>query len=822
MTPFAALDTVWEDVRYGARWLARSPVFACTAAISLAIGIGANTTIFAVANALLLRPLPGVVEPSQLVDIGRTQEGNGFDTSSYPNYLDVRARARTVSDVYAIQIDAEPMGLGGSDGADRIYGTIITANYFTILGTRPAAGRLLIESDDAGAPGSHPVLVISYDLWQRRFGGRADVVGTNVPLNGYPFVIVGVAPRGFQGTTVMRSDVWVPITSSHLASPRLPTGLLQSRRGSWLLLGARLRPGVTVAQANADLSAIAASLEREFPRENRGRGLKVLRSSVIPGQTAMFASFIGLLMALVGLVLLIACVNLSGMLLARGAGRQREIAVRLAMGASRARLARQLLTETTVLFTAGGVLGVLVSGGLRAVLLGLLPHLPVPIGLDMPIDVRVLAFAVVISGAAAALAGIAPALQASSPNLVQALKADGHGSIGGRVRLRSAFLIAQVAMSLVLVLAAGLFMRALSRASAINPGFDEAGVDVVMLDLSLARYTDATGVAFAREMRERVAALPGVRAAALVTDLPLDGGRMGFGSIRTPGLRRGDSDRFEADWNVVSPQSFAALGVPLMKGRDFTDTDRSGAPLVAVINETMARAIWGTTDAVGRTIELSGPRETWQTATVVGIAADAHVFTLDGPIAPYIYVPLAQRYTSRLSVVVKNSGPTNIPRVRTLLREMNPNLPVAEAMPLSQVTAINVIPQRVAGSVAGALGIVGLLLAAIGIYGVASYNVNRRVREIAIRVALGASVPLVLRLVLRQGMALIGAGVVLGLLAGGLGAQVLRSLLFGISAVDPLTFGGGAVLFMVVALAAMCGPALRAARVDPIVALRAE
>jgi predicted permease len=816
-------ETVWQDVRYGFRLLRRSPLFTITAALSLAIGIGANTTIFSVASAMLLRPLPGVADPGRLVDIGRTQNGKDFDNSSYPNYRDIRARATTVSDVYALRLEPQAMGLRGHDGAERIYGGIVSGNYFSVLGTRPHLGRLLMDADDEGAPGSHPVMVISYELWQRRFGGNPSAVGQTVPLNGHPFSIVGVAPRGFQGTTVIRNEAWLPISAMPLATPRRSASMLQAREAVWLIMGGRLKPGVSVGQANAELSAIASGLEREFPNENRGKGLTAMASAVIPGHIDIFAGFLGLLMAIVGLVLLIACVNLSGMMLARAAGRRREIAVRLAIGASRWRLARQLLTETALLFVAGCALGVMLSRWLRALLLSLLPQLPVPLGVDMSTDYRVLTFAIVLSFGAAVVSGLAPALQASRPDLVPALKTDGHGAVGGRLRLRSAFLVGQVALSLLLVLTAGLFMRALGHATGIDPGFSQANVDVVMLDLSLAHYNETTGPVFAKELLTRARARNNVRSAALVVDLPLDGGRMGFGAVRTPGLRRGDSESVETDWNVVSPGAFRTLNLKLPRGRDFTDTDSAAAPRVAIVNEAFARIAWGTPDAIGRTVEANdAPGGAWQLVTIVGVAADAQLIALGSRAEPYMYVPYAQRYVPRVSLVLSTAGGSAIPEVRDLLREMNPDLPITQALPLTEVTAVGLIPQRIAAGVAGSLGIVGLLLAAIGIYGVTSYSVNRRVREIGIRVALGADGQSVLRLILRQGIVLTLVGVGIGLAAGALVSQVVRSLLFGISALDPVTFGGGAALFLVVALAASYLPARRATRVDPMVALRAE
>jgi predicted permease len=525
-------------------------------------------------------------------------------------------------------------------------------------------------------------------------------------------------------------------------------------------------------------------------------------------------------MALVGLVLLIACVNLSGMLLARAAARQREIAVRLAIGATRWRLARQLLAETSVLFVVGAVLGLALSAWLRRLLMSVLPTLPVPVGLDMPIDGRVLAFAVALSLGAAIVSGIAPALQASRSDLVPALKSDSAQG-GGRLRLRSAFLVGQVALSLLLVITAGLFLRALGHAAAVPTGFDQTNVDVLMLDLSLGRYTDETGPGFARDLLSRVTSLPGVRSAAIVTDLPLDGGRMGFGAIRTPGLRRGGHEDVNADWNVVSPGYFATLQLPLLRGRDFRQEDIAGAPRVAIVNDAMARLIWGTEDAIGRTVEANDSGS-WEQITIVGIASNARVIALDRPVEPYIYVPFAQRYTARVALTIKTAGNTAIPEARSVLRQMNPNLPVTQAMPMREVTALGLIPQRIAGAVAGSLGVVGLLLAAIGIYGVTSYSVARRVREIGIRVALGADRRTVLRMVLRQGLVLTLIGVGIGLAAGAAAGQIIRSLLFGVSGLDPIAFGVGAALFVAVALAASIGPARRATKVDPMVALRAE
>ena len=813
------LETAWQDIRYGLRLLRRSPLFTATAALSLAIGIGANTTIFSVASALLLRPLPGLADPARLVDIGRTTNGSGFDTATFPNYIDLRERATTVSDVYAYRVEPQPISLSDGREAERIYGTPVSGNYFRALGTVPAAGRLFTDDDDR--ENGAPVVVISYELWQRRFGGAPGTVGSTVSFNANPVTIVGVTPPGFQGTTILRSDAWVPLQRAAIAAPRFGREMYTNRRASWIVLGGRLKQGVTVAQANAEFVSLGETLLREYPEANRGRGYRVMKTGLVPGQTDTVAGFIGVLMGIVALVLLAACVNLAGMLLARATSRRREIAVRLAIGADRGRLVRQLITETLVLFVAGCGLGLLLTQWLTRLLLAVLPSLPVPIGLDFFVDWRVTTFAIAISLVAAVLSGLVPALQASRPELVPALKSE-DASRGGRLRLRSVFIVAQVTVSLVLVIAGGLFVRALGRAASIDPGFDQTNVEVVMLDLALTGYREPDALAFADRLRDRVTAMPGVRHVAFAADLPLDGGRMGFGSLNVPGIQppNGESS-FRADWNAVSPGYFQALRMPLVRGRDFTDQDGAGAPGAIIINETMARSVWQTADVLGRQFVSDGFGSK-TTLTVVGIAPDAQVDTLGAPIRPMVYVPLKQRYMSRVSLVVKSDAGGMIPRVRALVRELNPNLPVTSAMPLDDITALMLIPQRIAAAVAASLGVVVLLLAAIGIYGVTSYSVHRRTREIGIRMALGADRRSVLGLVIRQGVVLTGSGIAIGLVLGAAGAQVLRSLLFGVSALDPVAFGGAALLFGIVSIAASYLPARRATHVDPMRALRAE
>jgi putative ABC transport system permease protein len=820
------VQTTLQDVQYGLRLLRRSPLFTLTAALSLAIGIGANTTIFSVASALLMAPLPGLSDPSRLVDIGRTQDGKGFDNSSYPNYRDYRARQKLLTDVYACRIEPQPMSLATGDDAIRIYGSVVSANYFSVLGVRPLLGRMLQDSDDA-AESSHSVAVLSYDLWKGTFAGNASIVGQTISLNSHPFIVIGIAPAGFQGTTLLKPDVWTPIAGVAETMPRLSQGgannIFNQRAAVWLVMGGRLRDGVTTAQANAEAQAIGANLEKEYPNENRGKGLTVVRSTRVPGQAVTVGGFFGFLMMIVLLVLMIACVNVAGILLARGAARRREIAVRLAVGAGRGRLIRQLLTEATILFVAGGVAGLLLSLWLTKLLIALIPKLPMPVDLNVHTDWRVVAFGIVLSFVAAIFSGLAPALQASRADLVPALKTEGLDSGKPRLRLRNLFVIGQVTMSLMLVIVAGLFLRALDHAAAVQPGFDERRVDVVNLDLSLAGYTQETARPFVRSLLQRIRTLPGVESATLSVDLPLDGGRMGLGGLRVAGKTPARGESFRADWNVVEPGIFRTLKLPLVRGRDFNDSDTATSPWVAVVNDALATEIWPGEDPLGKQMMVRTDDNKEHPVTIVGVTGNARLIWLTGNVAPYIYVPFAQRYIPRVSLLVRTTDDrSSVADIRTLLRSMNPNLPITEAMRLSEITAIGLVPQRMAASVAGALGIVGLLLCAIGIYGVTSYAVAQRTREIGIRVALGADRRNVLRLVLRQGLALTAVGTAIGVVIAAVGSTFLESFLYGVRGLDPLTFGATCALFALVALLASYIPARRATNVDPMVALRAE
>jgi putative ABC transport system permease protein len=817
------LEALLLDLRYSLRRIKLSPLFTVIAALSLAIGIGANTAIFSLGNALLLRPIAGVQEQKRLVDVGRTQSGQGFDTVSYPNYVDLRDRTKTMEGIYAYDLEAAPMSLGTAADAERVYGTVVSGNYFEMLGVRARTGRLLQDADDR--TGSPAVAVISESLWQRRFGGDAGLPGRTITLNGQPVTVLGVVAEGFSGTTIIKHEVWMPISAAGIAMPRLGAAATKERAGAWLMMGARLRPGVSIKQADAELGAMGAVLEQEYPKENSGRGYRAVALSQFPGRASMVGGFIALLMTIVSLVLLIACVNLVGMLLARSAEREREIAVRLAIGASRGRLIRQLLTETLALFVVGGAAGLVLSQWIVGALLTVVPQLPVPIALRPTTDWRVVIFAALVTIFAGIMSGLAPALQASSRALVTALKNSGGDAGPGKMRLRDAFVVSQVMMSLVLVIIGGLFIRAVSQAGQVDPGFDQKRVDVASLDLSLGAYNKDTGPALVKELLARLRALPNVEAASATADLPLDGGRMGLGGIKVPGVPPPEGmDAWRADANVVEPGFFQTLKLPLIQGRDFTESDSAHSEPVVIINEAMASRIWPGQSALGRHVEMeTGPGEGSRTLTVVGVASNAKLMSLNEAAEPYFYVPLSQYNMARMSLLVRSKdGGSTIPQIRSILRGINSNLPLTEAMPLSEVTALELLPQSMAAAVAGSLGVVGMLLAAIGIYGVTAYSVSRRRRELAIRMALGADHGRVIRFVLRHTLFLTAVGMTLGMVLAAVGSRLIESFLFGMKGLDVITFGAAFVLFALVTMVASYIPARRASTVDPMMALRSE
>jgi predicted permease len=833
------METLWHDLRYGFRVLRASPGFAAVAVLSLALGIGANTSIFSVVNAALLRPLP-VTEPDRLVFVYNGNRADPYGVSSYPDYLDYRDKNEVFSDLLAYS--SITMSARGDDQADLISGLLVSGNFFDALGVRAELGRTFLPDEDK-TPGSHPVAVISHGLWQRRFGGDARTVGQQLTLNGQAFTIVGVAPVGFEGAEILETnDIYVPaMMQAQVRPPRsgfsgeMNPDLLTRRGARWMTMIGRLKPNVTIQQAQAAMTAIADGLEQTYPEDNRNTIATLFPvSKVDPRAYSQLISVAALLLAVVGIVLLIACANVANLLLARASARRKEIAIRLAMGASRARLVRQLLTESVLLSLAGGSLGLLLALWTTDVLKTASP----PQGmfsfrLDSHLDVRVLAFTLLLSVATGMIFGLAPALQASRPDLLPALKDEASSAAPGlqRFSLRNFLVVAQVALSLVLLIGAGLFLRSLNNAQTINPGFDAAKILDAQLNINLLRYTKAQGQEFYRQLLERVEVLPGVESASLARVVPMSGsgrtssllieGQQGPDSVfRSEGTGPDTPNSMSVSSNVVGLNYLKTMGIALLEGRDFAGQDQEGAAPVVVVNQAFARQYFDDHEALGKHVSLRGARGPW--CEIIGVAGDSKYRTLGETPRPIVYTALAQNHETGMTLHVRTIGsPTSVAAaVRHEVQSLDQNLPVTNLQPLTEVLAGSLFAARMGAVLLAVFGLVALLLAAVGLYGLMSYGVSRRTREIGIRMALGAGTHSVLRLVLKEGLSLVGSGLVAGLIVAAAVTRLLASFLYGVSPLDATTFAAIPAVLLVVALLASYIPARRATKVDPMVALR--
>jgi putative ABC transport system permease protein len=782
--------------------------------LSLAIGVGATTSIFSVAEALLFRPPAGVAEADRLVDIGFASDGLRIGTVSFATYLAVRQRAATLQDVYAYPVWPSAMSLMIRDEVERVYADTVTPNFFGVVGASPAEGRFFDDRDGVA------VVVLSYRLWASRFDRSPAAVGQTIRLNGAAYTVLGVAREHFQGTTIRLPDLWIPL------DVRGGSRAHDRAAASSLLLGARLKPGVSRARASAEIDAVGRALERESPEQNGRFKLRAVALSTTPDIRGPLALFLALLFAIVAIVLAVACTNFTGILLARGASRRREFAMRLAIGASRSRLVRQLLVETVLVFAIACAAGLLLATWFTALLAVMLPVLPVPVGLPFGLDIRAFGFAAGVSLIAALLSGLIPAVQASKVDLISAMRHEPSLRIGG-MRLRNTFVTAQLALSIVLIVIGALFVRALNRVASTDPGFTPEGIEVVDLDLSIAGYSETSGPVFAHDLLDRIRSVPGVAAATLAFVPPGAFEGLGLGiSVSDPGTAGGRRS-FDAGGNIVAPGYFATLGIPLLAGRDFAASDRHGAQPVAIVSETTARRLWPDRDArsvVGELVFRASGGTTTTSLLVIGVAGNVTYNSLiDGARDLFVYVPLDQEYLPRMSIVTRASDGRSLrPSIARLVGAMNPNLPIVASATVQERIRTGQTPQRIVASLSVSLGMVGLLLSAMGIYGVTAYSVATRTKEIGVRMALGARAADVVALVLRYGMSLVLIGGLIGLGIAAAASQLLRSLLFGIPALDPISFGGTAALFGAVGLFACYVPLRRATRINIADTLRFE
>jgi len=833
LTPPAALPSgnllsdLLRDLRYGLRSMSRTPAFSFFAILTLALGIGASTTVFTVVNTLLLHPLPAR-DPSRLVCVYTTEvkhqkQSGSLLPISYPNLKDYRA-SNTVFNGLVGFSPPMVMTLMEKAGAERFFGQLVTQGYFETLGLTPAKGRFF-RPEEISAPGSAPVAVLSYSAWKIRFNGAADILGRTLDINGTSFTVIGVAPQGFLGVSaVFGPDVWLPATMAQQVLPAPMQDVLQSRGKPFFQTVARLKSGISRSRAEASLQTLAARLQQEYPDANAGHTV-----SVHPVTTALFSTTGGerglafvstVLLVIVGLVLLIACSNVANLLMARAVSRRHEIAIRLAIGASRGRLLRQLLTESVLLGVFGGVAGLGVGYGGCRFLWSFRPPEVARNLVEPRLDVTVFVFAILMSLATGFIFGVVPSLRASKTGLVDGLKEETRaaGLASRSARFQKTLLTGQVALSLVSLIAASLFLRAVERAYDIDPGFDVAHIAVFMMNPEQVGYNGARLKDFHREVTDRVSRIPGVEAVSWASDLPFWSSASHGLMIEGQALRR-KSETTDTVTNTVGVDYFKTLRIPLLEGRAFTDGDQDGSLPVAIINEDLARRYWKDGNALGRHIRLSGDTVTRQ---IVGVVKTSDYTTLGEAPQPCLYLPLRQSPGGSFNLYVRTATNPSLvlEAVQREIREVDPKVEISDVRTGAKLMNQVLWNARVVLGMLGVFGLLALALASVGLYGILTYSVSGRQREIGVRMALGASRSAVLRLVLRQGMTLVCIGVAIGLALSLVIGRAFSRMLFGLTPADPLSLVGASAALLLVAMLACYLPALAASRMDPMRALR--
>jgi predicted permease len=801
------------DVRYAIRMLLSQPLFTVGAVLTLALGIGANSTIFTFANAALFRAMPGIAHPERLVWVSTIWQDRGREVRmSYPEYLDYRdALPAVFSDLVSFR--STPISLGSGAEPRRVRGQMVSGNFFTALGVHPSMGRLIGPDDDRAD--AAPAVVLSDRLWRQQFAASPDVLSTPIIVNGQSFTVVGIAPEAFVGPALGESaDLWLPI--ARLAEVRSADRTLLTERGSsWLLVIGRLREGTSIQSAQAAASAVVARLAETEPGTNANRAVHIstARSGLAPDSRGELLPLGGLLLAVSGIVLLIACANVANLLLARGAARSLEINIRASLGATRFRLVRQFLVEGALLAAGGAAGGLLLSFWAADILQAQLPESEFR-GLYASVDVRVLAFTTLIATMSVCGFGLAPAVTLTRAALVPRLRET--SAAGGRTRLQGVFVVAQLALSLVLLLAGGLSLRALQKSNEVDLGFEPAGVLTASYDLALQNYPPDRRVAFRRLLRERLAALPGVSAVGIGNTAPLSGTM-----ISTVVSSSGTSGDIEsrAYLNGVGPGYFEALRLNVFRGRGFSNADTPGAPPVAVVNETLAQNLWGADDPIGRRIVIGDQR-----VQVIGVARNSKYDEVTEDPRPFMYLSLDQHpQLDRETVLVRAGAVGSLPGViRAEIQALDPALPVFDVQPLAAILAGRNDKQRAVSALLAGFGTTALLLAALGLYGVMACAVTRRAREMGIRLALGATPSQLTHLIARDGLRLSALGVMIGGILSLPMAYALGALLFGVQIADVATFGLACLFLIVVGAVAAVLPARRAGRLDPLIALRME
>jgi predicted permease len=810
------MGTLLQDLKYGLRTLGKNRGFTALAVLTLALGIGANTTIFSWINSTLLNPIPGAAHTGRIVSITRGGTVEDPGEFSYPDYADLRAQNRSFSGLVGFQL--RPVDLTGTGEPERVWAAHVSANYFDMLGVRPILGRGFVPAEDQ-KPGGAPVAVLSYSLWQRRFGGDERIVGRTIGLNQHPFTVIGIAPSSFQGTmTGLHTDLWVPFMMQRQLMSR--ADYIHDRGDNELMVQGRLAAGVSIEQAGQEMNLLMQHLAEQFPNNHFGHhNVEIYPLWRGPnGANAYFYILLPMLMGIAGIVLLLACANVANLLLVRSVARRREIAIRLSIGAGRWRVVRQLLVESILLAMLGGGAAMMITAWSAGTFARFMPPSGFPISLDVRADHTVLLLALIISLITGVVFGILPAWRASSLSPGAVLKEDTGSASGGRqkMRLTSALVVAQLALSLLLLISAGLFIRGFRRAQRFDPGFNPAHVVVASFDLFPAGYTNEQGREFDRQLLAKLDALPGVQSATLAQTLPL-GLTRDTEMVKLEGYVPQVREAMDVRTAAVGPNYLRTMEIPLVAGREFTSEDRAGSQPVAVVNQALVDRYWPHQDAVGRRIWAEGH---W--STVVGVARNSDYDQLNENPRPFLYLPLFQDYTSHPTVEARViADPLAFaPALEKAIHQLNADLPVYDVDSLFSRVQLASTNQRIAGTFVGLFGLLALILAAVGIYGVIAYTTRQRTHEIGIRMALGARQADVSRLVMGQGLRLTLIGVVLGVAVSLALTRFLRGELFGVAPTDVLTFSSVAALLCLVALLASYIPARRATKVDPMVALR--
>ena len=823
------LETLWQDLRYGTRMLRRSPGFTIVAVLTLALGIGANTAIFSVVDWLMLRPLP-VKDAGQLTYLVAQLKGGGYDNGfSYPNFEDIRKQSTSV---FSYVAGVQPFQMDGlqADGKNlQIWTNYVTGDFFEMLGIRPALGRFILPSEGAVA-GADPVLVLSYSYWQAHFDGNPDVVGKKVSINGHPVTIIGVAPKGFNGPlAILDTQGYLPFGMAAANLVAKDDFLTNRSDETGMILIARLKPGMTVADAKPVLNVVAQRMAEQFPKIDNWQSMRASRLTAAPpgansNPSQPLTIIAGLFLFLAGSVMLLACVNVTNLLLVRGSARGREMAVRAALGAGRRRLMRQLLTESLLLALvgcAGGIiLGIAGSRFLSSLNLGS----ALPITLNFTFNWRVFAYAVGAALLTGVVVGFVPALRASRSNLNEVLHEGGRTSTGPRQRLRSTLVVAQVAGSLMLLIVAGLFVRSLQMVQHTDLGFDPDHVLNVSMDSHEAGYNAAKSEQFFHDLMGRVRALPGVQSASIAGAVPM--GLYNYGSsLKIPGYQPAKGQEApSAGYNTVTSEYFETMHIPLLQGRDFLDSDTKDSQHVAIINEAMAKKYWAGQNPVGRRFMVDeDPKHPLE---IVGVVKNSVTGSISDTIGPFFYQAFAQKFLTPATLQVRTIGaPDSMTRgILGIIRTAEPAMPVFDVQTMTKAlgTLDGLMLYQLGAGLAASLGLLGLLLAIVGVYGVVSYAASQRTHEIGIRIALGAQREQILRMIFRQGLLIVGVGLAVGILATLGISRLVASLLVGVAGTDPLTYAAVSILLTIVALTACYIPARRAMRVDPMTALRYE